>query len=213
MFFNANRMYTAENQVISGPVTTTILPVSRRGNPVKSLQLLTILMCCSLHMAIAGTQERACADPCLKATIAALFIRSPFLSPFRVEISVRDGVATLQGTVSNDDERALAEETASGVDGITAVVNRIQVNPATSHAHSGRPPPGCLASDDEIGDRVRSQLYWHRPTHGMTLEISARDGVVTLRGKADSAQQARMARLIALNTCGVRQVNSLLTTN
>ena len=47
---------------------------------------------------------------------------------------------------------------------------------------------------------------------GVRLELSgsASDGVVTLQGPAADAQQADLARLIAVNTCGVKRVNSNL---
>jgi len=40
------------------------------------------------------------------------------------------------------------------------------------------------------------------------VAITANDGIVTLQGPAADAQQAELARLITVNTCGVKQVNS-----
>lgn len=179
---------------------------------MKYLYLGLWLLCCTLPAAAAGTQDEVCTDPCLKAAIAALYIRSPFLSPFRVNIAVEDSVATLKGTVSDAGERALAEEIASGVDGISAVVNRIRVEPSTSAQRATRPPVDCVTDDAALADRVRTQLHWQRATHGMAVEVSARDGIVTLRGQAADPQQAELARLIVLNTCGVTRVNSQLLT-
>ncbi len=170
------------------------------------------LLCCGLSVAAAGTSVEACNDPCLKATIAALYIRSPFLSPFTVDITVKDSIATLEGAVSDADERALAEEIATGVDGITAVVNRIRVEPSMSAEHLAKPPIDCLTDDAALTDRVRTQLYWNRTTHDMEIKVSARNGVITLRGQATDPQQAELAKLIALNTCGVKQVDSQLET-
>jgi len=59
-----------------------------------------------------------------------------------------------------------------------------------------------------LAERVEAQLYWNRATHGMVLAVSAHDGIVTLRGPAADAQQAELARLIAVNTCRVKRVNS-----
>ena len=170
------------------------------------------LLCCALSVAAAGAQSQVCADPCLKATIAALYIRSPFLSPFRIDIAVEQSVAVLEGTVSDPGERALAEEIAAGVDGISTVVNRIRVAPPSSEQPAAGPPVDCLTDDAALADRVTSQLYWRRATHGMKVDVSARDGTVTLRGQAADAQQAELARLIALNTCGVKRVDNQLQT-
>ena len=173
--------------------------------------MLPCLLCCILMASGLRAEDKMCTDPCLKATVATLFISSPFLSPFRVDISVRDGVATLQGTVSDAGERDLAEETVWSVDGISAVINRIKVDPAISSEGLGELPVGCRTSDDALADRVRTQLYWHRPTHGMTVEISVRNGIVTLKGMAADPGQARLAGLIAQNTCGVSKVVNQLT--
>jgi osmotically-inducible protein OsmY len=69
-----------------------------------------------------------------------------------------------------------------------------------------------VADDAVLADRVKSQLYWNRDTHGMAVNITARDGIVTLRGEAADPHQAELARLITLNTCGVRRVDSTLQT-
>ncbi|MGB7932315.1 MAG: BON domain-containing protein [Gammaproteobacteria bacterium] len=170
------------------------------------------LLCCTLPAATAGTPDKACTDPCLQAAIAALYIRSPFLSPFRIDIKVQDSVATLEGIVADAGERSLAQEIATGVDGITAVVNHIRVEPSTSAQQPVKSPLDCLTDDDALADRVKSQLYWNRITHGMAVAVSARDGVITLRGQATDRHQAELARLITLNTCGVKQVDSQIQT-
>jgi osmotically-inducible protein OsmY len=179
---------------------------------MKNRYLALCLLCCTLSAAAAEVQNEGCTDPCLKAAIAALYFHSPFLSPFRVDIAVQDAVVTLEGSVSDAGERALAEEIAAGVEGIAAVDNRIQIDPSMSAGRTMETPFDCLAGDKALADRVTTQLYWHRPTHGMKAQVSARDGVVTLSGEAADPRQAELARLIALNTCGVKQVDSQLTT-
>jgi hyperosmotically inducible protein len=166
------------------------------------------LLCCTLPVAAADTPDEACSDPCLKAAITELYIRSPFLSPFQLDISVEDSVVTLEGSVSNASERLLAEEIAGGIDGISAVINRIRVSPSESAQQDAWRIIDCLADDTALADRVKTQLYWNRATHGMRVTVSARDGIVTLRGTAADAQQAELARLIAINTCGVKRVSS-----
>jgi osmotically-inducible protein OsmY len=174
-------------------------------------RFLVWLAACVLCTAVFGQPGTACTDPCLKAAISALYIRSPFLSPFRIDIAVEDAVATLEGTVSDAGERALAGEIASGIDGITAVINRIRVDPSQPARDRAQAPVDCLTSAAALVDRVTTQLYWHRATHGMRPEVSARDGTIILQGAAANPQQAELARLIALNTCGVQRVESRIT--
>jgi osmotically-inducible protein OsmY len=169
------------------------------------------LLLCALPAAAAETPSEACTDPCLKAAITMLYIRSPFLSPFQLGITVKDSVVTLDGRVFEPGESQLAEEIATGVDGVTAVVNRIRIEPATPAQQTGTTATvDCLTDDAGLAERVKAQLHWNRATHGMLLAVSARDGIVTLRGSAADRQQAELARLIAINTCGVNRVNSEL---
>lgn len=171
------------------------------------------LLCMALPAGAAGVHAEVCTDPCLKAAIAALYIRSPFLSPFRINVEVTGSVATLRGRVSEPGERALAAEIAASVDGISAVVNRIRVEPSASAQRAAGSAIECRTDDATLVKRVEAQLHWHRATHGMTVEVSARGGVVTLAGQAANAQQAELARLIAVNTCGVQRVTSQLKTS
>lgn len=176
-------------------------------------RLMGLWLLCTALPAAAGIHAEVCTDPCLKAAIAALYIRSPFLSPFRINIEVADSVATLGGRVSEPGERALAAEIAASVDGISAVVNRIRVEPSASAQRAAGPPIACRTDDATLVKRVTAQLHWHRATHGMTVEVSAHDGVVALAGQAANAQQAELARLIAVNTCGVQRVTIQLQTS
>ena len=171
-----------------------------------------LILVCSLCIAVVpgiATATSACSDPCLKAAIASLFMRSPFLSPFEIEISVHDASVTLDGVVAGADERSLAVEIARSIEGIRQVVDHLQIDPDST---AGPADTGfaCDTDDISLAERVRSQLYWNRNTHGLTLQVAASDGIVTLQGEASSRSEAALARLIALNTCGVSQVNNLL---
>jgi hypothetical protein len=176
------------------------------------MKAVSLLLACSLGIALAQSVAAAtvaCTDPCLKAALASLYIRSPFLSPFALQIRVENAVITLEGTVSDKGKRDLAVEIARGIEGVSEVVDHLQVDPESAP----EPPvagPACRADDALLAERVRSQLYWNRNTHGLSLEISASNGVVTLQGEVATRSEAALARLIALNTCGVSEVHSKL---
>lgn len=176
------------------------------------MQGAILLFICSLGIAAVpgiATAAAACQDPCLKAAIASLFMRSPFLSPFEITISVQDASVTLEGVVADTGERDLAVEIARSIEGVRKVVDNLQIDPDSM---SGPDLAGlaCDTDDASLAERVRSQLFWNRNTHGLTLQVAAGNGIVTLQGDVASRSEAALARLIALNTCGVSQVNSQL---
>jgi osmotically-inducible protein OsmY len=183
---------------------------NRGASTMKYTHMGLWLICSILPVTAATAQDNACTDPCLKAAIATFYMRSPFLNPFQIDVTVKNSIATLEGTVSDEGERALAEELAIGLEGITRVVNRIRVQPSASAEHPAGIPVDCLTNDTALADRVKTQLYWNRATHGMTIDVSTHNGIVTLTGQAIDQHQAELARLIAINTCGVKQVDSRL---
>ena len=56
------------------------------------------------------------------------------LNNFSIDHEVRDGRATLTGTVESDVDRELAEQVALGIDGINAVNNRLIVKQTNNQA-------------------------------------------------------------------------------
>jgi BON domain len=82
-----------------------------------------------LMAATAGvTQAQAPSNNQATAEAVASTLRSSAnLSPYRIEIETRDGVATLTGTVETLDQKAEAIGRAQAVPGITGVIDRINV--------------------------------------------------------------------------------------
>jgi len=69
---------------------------------------------------------------------------SPVLGGAEIDVTARDGVVTLSGVVSNEEQRARIESLAWGVDGVESVESRIEVAsnaPAEPPAVAAPPPP------------------------------------------------------------------------
>ncbi len=73
--------------------------------------------------------REAVSDEWLEKRIEADIMLSNNLSIWDIDVEVKDGVATLTGTVDSDAERRSAERLADGINGIRSVENRIQVEP------------------------------------------------------------------------------------
>ena len=116
-----------------------------------------------------------------------------------VSIDVNHGVAVLKGTVENDDQRSLADDTARSLPGVERVDNRIRV--------SNEPKE---SSDDWISVKVRSALLFHRNVSASNTHINVHDGVVTLTGTAHSDAEKALAEEYAKDVKGVRRVDNQL---
>lgn len=114
----------------------------------------------------------------------------------RVEVNVRDGVATLTGTVADEAHRRLAEESVASLNGVRKVDNRIQVI--------------SEGSDAWIALTIRTLLLGRRDLSLTHTDVDVQDGVVTLRGTVDSrAQKERTAEYVK-KISGVRGVRNEL---
>ncbi|RYH65000.1 MAG: BON domain-containing protein, partial [Alcaligenaceae bacterium] len=134
---------------------------------------------------------------------------SPYLRANDLKVSVRDGKATLTGTVEEDVHKELAKEIALGVKGVKDVDNRIDVK--ADYVAKSEPGYGDAVDDATITAAVKSKLIWSKYTSGMTTKVDTKNGRVTLSGTADSNESKEMAARLARNTKGVRSVTNNLT--
>jgi len=114
-----------------------------------------------------------------------------------VSIDVSHGVATLKGSVENDDQRSLADDTARSLPGVERVDNRIRVTNEPKES-----------SDDWISLKVRSALLFHRNVSATNTHIAVHDGVVTLTGTAHSDAEKALSEEYAKDVKGVRRVEN-----
>lgn len=114
-----------------------------------------------------------------------------------VKVKVDDGIVTLTGTVEDKDESNLAVSTVENLPGVTAVKNRITIK-STYPDHS----------DSWMAFKIRSLLLVKGHVSSSSTNVSAKDGVVTLRGTADNQAQKDLTELYAKEIDGVKSVNN-----
>lgn len=133
------------------------------------------------------------------------------LNPFKIDVTVSDRTARLEGQVENDVERELAEQVALATAGIEQVDNRLQVNPELVEESLQRRAYAQRVEDATLRSIIRARLLWSSQTHGLSIEVDSRAGVVTLRGRVTSAEAKQMAGAIAGSSDGVYLVNNLIS--
>lgn len=94
---------------------------------------------------------------------------------FELRVDVNRGTANLSGTVDSHAEKALAEEIAAGVNGITDIENKIEVMPS----------PDRL--DAEIREEVQGLIESAVELDDAVIEVSVDSGDVVLNGQVGSA--------------------------
>lgn len=140
-------------------------------------------------------------DDRIVASAKKSYVFKTYLAHDSIKTVAEDGVVTLTGTVADASHKSLAEDTVEGLPGVTRVDNRLTVKGETPSEHSN----GWLML------KVKTALLFHRNVSASGTEVIVNDGVVTLRGEADSMAQKELTTEYAKDVEGVSAVKNEMT--
>jgi osmotically-inducible protein OsmY len=140
-------------------------------------------------------------DGRIESSARESYVFKTYLKTDDIKIKSKDGAVVLTGTVSESFHKSLAQETVSGLPGVTSVDNRLETR--------GAPP--TANSDAWLRDKVKITLSFHRSVSGLATEVDVRDGIVTLRGVAASQAQKELTTEYARDVEGVKDVKNEMT--
>ena len=141
-----------------------------------------------------------------KVKTTLLFHRS--VSAIHTEIDVKEGLVTLRGVASSNAEKDLATEYTKDVDGVKGVDNQMTIGPVPEKSHR---TAGEKMDDASITAQVKVALLFHKSTSAIRTEIKTRQGLVTVQGKARSADEKHQVTQIAQDVNGVVGVKNEMT--
>ncbi len=146
-----------------------------------------------------------------EGSIWTSFALNRHLSPFKIDVSVSQGVATLKGRVENEVDRDLAEQIALQTSGIDKVDNLLTIDPELANQPPVQKRIAQRFDDVTLTATIKSKLLWNSATQGLDTDVDTQNGVVTLKGHAPTAEAKQQAGELATNTEGVTQVNNLIS--
>jgi osmotically-inducible protein OsmY len=120
---------------------------------------------------------------------------NPAAESYEIDVTVSNGMVTLDGKVQSMQEKRLAEDIAKGVVGVRQVNNRIDIDIPE------------LRRDDEIYQDIRSRLRSNPWVDEFFIDVIVDYGAVILSGQVGSAAEYRKAVYSAW-VPGVRSVDS-----
>ncbi len=120
----------------------------------------------------------------------------PFIKSSEIGVAVKDGIVTLSGEVDTYSKKIAAENATKKVDGVTAVVQNIEVKLSTSGKKS----------DVDIAGAVKNNLKWSSTVPYENLNVVVENGWVTLDGETEWEYQKRSAENLIENLAGVMGV-------
>jgi osmotically-inducible protein OsmY len=116
-----------------------------------------------------------------------------------ISIEVSNGMVTLRGTVDTPVQRELAEEAVAALHGVRSIDNQIALKPVPQED-----------ADALLARTVKAVLAWHCSARGATAKLEVKEGVVILRGEAESDASRSLAAEYAAGIEGVRSVKNEL---
>jgi osmotically-inducible protein OsmY len=140
-------------------------------------------------------------DSRIESSAQHSYVFKTYLKTDDIKIKSKDGAVVLTGTVTENFHKSLAQETVSGLPGVTSVDNRLETKSA----------PPAANSDAWLRDKIKITLSFHRSVSGLSTEVDVKDGIVTLRGTADSETQKELTTEYAKDVEGVKDVKNEMT--
>ncbi|MFK7702218.1 BON domain-containing protein [Pseudomonas caspiana] len=185
-------------------------------HPLKKLALatatITVLGLNPLMASAAqGDLPSQLAEARQEGSIWTAFALNKHLSPFKIDVSVEQGTAVLKGKVENQVDRELAERIALDTKGIDKVDNQLQIDPNVAAEPGTKANMAQHFEDATLTATVKSKLLWSSVTEALNIDVDAKEGVVTLKGRAQSPEAKEVAGSLATNTDGVITVNNLIS--
>jgi hyperosmotically inducible protein len=198
------------------------------------LSMLVVVSAAGIPAADAG-QVGAVKDAWLVMKVHSEMVDEDVLNGSNIDVDVKDGVVTLQGTVPSAAARARALEVARKNDGVKNVVDQLRVGPARSGGTAGavdrtagpveRAGEKAVDKADSAAQRagraiddgwIKSKIYaqymadWNTVLNDSDIDVDVDNHVVTLSGTVKSAEAKTKAVATARATDGVKSVRDML---
>src|SRR5215203_4681303 len=170
----------------------------------------------------AGAQLNAVKDGWLVMKIHSEFVGEDVLSGSNIDVDVKNGMVTLQGTVPSEAARARAVAAAKANDGVKGVTDQLRIAAASHNngkmdhagdkAASGAKKTGRSIDDGWIKSKIYAQYMadWNTVLDDSDIDIDVTNNMVVLNGTVKTAAAKTKAVSIAKATDGVKGVKDNL---
>ncbi|MGV9141527.1 MAG: BON domain-containing protein [Promethearchaeota archaeon] len=115
-----------------------------------------------------------------------------------IQVSVNEGIVTLEGSVDSLWKKELVESVISGISGIIDISNKLSIIPTKK------------TSDKEIAEDIIGSIDRNYEVQVEDVYVKVKDGVVTLSGTLDNWYEYNAAMEAAKFTSGVKDINDEL---
>jgi osmotically-inducible protein OsmY len=136
-------------------------------------------------------------DPQLLKDVGEELKYDPSIDSSKIKIGVNDGIVTLTGTVPSYWQKVEAEKAVRRIAGVRGIVNDLTVDILQAFRRD----------DEDIARAAANALEWHSDLP-KTIQVSVKDGWVTLAGEVEWNYQKEEAERAVRYLSGVKGVSN-----
>ncbi len=134
-------------------------------------------------------------DSQIAVAVDSRLMRDDAVTANFIDVSVRNGIVTLSGSVEHLLARSRAVDVARNVRGVASVIDEIEVRPVPR-------------TDEDIAADVRAALLFEPALAPEAFDIAVQDAQVTVTGQADSFQRKAICERTIYGVRGVKAVRN-----
>ncbi|WP_191621227.1 BON domain-containing protein [Marinihelvus fidelis] len=138
-------------------------------------------------------------DLSIAARTKAALAADEVTDAINIDVEVDRDSVQLNGFVDSEAERERAETIAMNIDGVTEVVNNLEIQPADRSA-------GEYLDDKLLVSKVKAALVDNPEVEALTIDVEADHGVISLGGHVDTDEERDAAMAAANQVAGVVDV-------
>lgn len=155
----------------------------------------------------AQTWKNEAHDAWIDGKAESVLLLNTNLNNFDINTDVHQGKVTLTGEVDSDVDKALAGELVEGLEGVKSVDNKLTVMPASPTKNGDNADDASqVLTDTKITTVVKTRLLFEPEVSGTAINVTTKNGVVSLDGELHSSAEKDLALNIARNTDDVKNV-------
>ena len=140
-------------------------------------------------------------DDGIESLARKTYVFKTYLKDDDIKIQSKDGAVTLTGTVAEEPNKILAQDTVAALPGVKSVDNQLKLK---DEAGAGTP-------DVLVRARVELDLLSHRNLSAGKTNVQVKDGIVTLSGEAANQAQIDLTTEYIRDVEGVKDVKNDMT--
>lgn len=134
-------------------------------------------------------------DTWIRMKVQTALVFHSNVSASKTEVSVKNGVVTLKGEAGSSAKKELTTQYAKEVEGVKSVINNMKLaKPETM---------GEKMDDASITAQVKMTLLLHASTSAIRTNVTTKDGVVMVSGKAQNAAEVDLVTKLVEDVDGV----------